>query len=89
VCSNHVHAVVRTHRDRSEMIWNILAISTSEVLRKKSLVAPDHPVWSHRVYKVFLYSPDDVIGRIDYVEENPEKEGLPRQCWAFVKPYPR
>jgi REP element-mobilizing transposase RayT len=89
VCSNHAHAVVRTHRDRSEMIWNNLAIATSQLLRAKSLVAVDHPVWSHRVYKVFLYSPDDVIGRIDYVEENPEKEGLPRQNWAFVKPYPR
>jgi hypothetical protein len=38
---------------------------------------------------VFLYTSDDVLGRIDYVEQNPEKEGLPRQSWSFVTTYPR
>jgi hypothetical protein len=47
ICSNHAHAVVRTHRDRSE-----------------------------------------VIDRIGYVNNNPEKEGLARQHWAFAQPCP-
>ena len=51
------------------------------------IVPPNHPVWSHRPYKVFLYSPGDVLGHIDYVNDNPVKEGLPRQQWGFVVPY--
>lgn len=89
VCSNHAHVVVRSHRDRSELIWDNLSISATDALRKAGLVAADHPVWSHRIYKVFLYTSDDVLGRIDYVEQNPEKEGLPRQSWSFVTTYPR
>ena len=87
VCSNHAHVVVRAHRDRSELIWNNLATSAANALIRDGLVPSNHPVWSHRIYKVFLYTPDDVLGRVDYVVSNPIKEGLPRQVWSFVKPY--
>ena len=89
VCGNHGHSVVRSHRDRSEVIWQHIADATRDALRAAGLVPPDHPVWSHRPYKVFLYTDDDVIDRIGYVEKNPEKEGLPRQQYDFVKPYPK
>jgi REP element-mobilizing transposase RayT len=89
VCSNHAHAVVRSHRDRSEVIWQHFADASSEAVRKSGLVPPSHPVWSHRPYKVFLYTDEDVNGRVGYVEDNPEKEGLPRQRWECVQPYPR
>ena len=88
ICSNHAHVVSRTHRDRSDWIWLNLANRATKALRDEGLVPPNHPVWSDRPYKVFLYTPDDVIDRIGYVEENPEKEGLPRQNCSFVKPYP-
>ena len=86
VCSNHAHVVVRSHRDRSELIWNNLATSATGALRGAGLVPPDHPVWSHRIYKVFLYTSDDINGRVDYVESNPIKEGLSKQTWSFLKP---
>jgi hypothetical protein len=79
--------VVRSHRDHAEVIWQHLADATRDALRNARLVPEDHPVWSHRPYKVFLHTVDDVNGRIDYVEDNPEKEGLPRQHWAFVRQY--
>ena len=88
VCSNHAHVVSRTHRDRSDWIWLHLANAATRALREKGLVPPDHPVWSDRPYKVFLYTADDVTDRVGYVEENPQKEGLPPQSWPFVKPYP-
>ena len=88
VCSNHAHVVARTHRDHTDWVWLNLANGATKALREKGLVPPNHPVWSDRPYKVFLYTPKDVTDRIDYVEENPEKEGLPRQHWSFVKPYP-
>lgn len=87
VCSNHGHAIARTHRDRAEVIWQHLADAARDALRAAQLVPPNHPVWSHRPYKVFLRTPDDVVGRIDYVGDNPGKEGLPRQRWDFVQPY--
>ena len=91
VCSNHAHVVARTHRDRSEIIWNHLAIASMLALRGSGLFPSDHPLWSHRPYKVFLYSRSDVVGRIDYVNDNPGKEGLLRQHWSFVQkcPFPR
>jgi REP element-mobilizing transposase RayT len=89
VCGNHAHGVVRSHRDRAEVIWEHLADASRDALRGAGPVPPDHPVWSHRPYKVFLYTVDDVKGRIGYVEDNPEKERLPRQHWAFVKQYPK
>ena len=90
MCSNHAHLVVRTHRDRSEVIWGVMANASMQALRDAGLVEPTHPVWSHRPYKVFIYTKDEcggVRGKIKYVNDNPEKEGLPRQFWEFVQPF--
>jgi REP element-mobilizing transposase RayT len=87
VCSNHAHAVLRTHKDRAEVIWNHLATAAGQALRNRTFVDASHPVWSHRPYKVFLYAPEEIHDRIGYVEQNPGKEGLPRQYWDFVTPY--
>jgi REP element-mobilizing transposase RayT len=88
ICSNHGHSVVRTHRDPAELIWTNLANAAQLALRSAKLFPDNHPVWSHRPYKVFLYTPEDVVGRIDYVNSNPMKEGLPPQHWEFVQPCP-
>ena len=88
ICSNHAHGVVRAHRDHAEVIWQHLADAARDALRTAGLVLRDHPMWSHRPYKVFLHTRADVCGRIGYVEDNPLKEGLPRQHYDFVKPYP-
>jgi REP element-mobilizing transposase RayT len=87
ILSNHAHMVVRTHRDRAETIWSYFSQEAAELLRQNVFVPMDHPVWSHRPYKVFLYSKDDVIGRISYVNENPVKEGLPAQAWPFLRAF--
>jgi REP element-mobilizing transposase RayT len=42
-------------------------------------------VWAEGSWKVFLDSPEDVRRAIEYVEENPMKEGKPRQRWSFVR----
>ncbi len=86
VCSNHAHLVVRTHRERSETIWSNLAHAAVLALRRAKIVPSDHPVWSHRIYKVFKYTPQEVHAAIKYVNDNPTKEGLPRQNWEFVQP---
>lgn len=82
ILRNHMHAVIRTHRDKSEIMLEKLAIATHDALHARRLIPESHPVWSQRPYKVYLITPDDVHGRIRYVEENPMKEGLPPQRWT-------
>jgi REP element-mobilizing transposase RayT len=87
VLKNHVHLCVRRHRDDAKTMWEAFANETCVGLRLFADVSDAHPVWSERPYKVFLYTPDDVRRVISYIEQNPVKEGLGRQKWAFVTPY--
>lgn len=87
VHSNHVHMVVRRHRDDGRVIWKTIAEATRARLREFADVGEEHPVWAARPYAVFLHTPFEVRSRIKYVERNPEKEGLARQFFAFVKAY--
>jgi REP element-mobilizing transposase RayT len=89
ICGNHIHLVIRTHKHNALTQWANLAESTRQRLRLRfaNEISPHHPVISARPYKVFLYSPQDVHGRIRYIETNPLKEGLPAQHWPFVTPY--
>lgn len=89
VCGNHTHLVIRTHRDRAQVMWENFTEAIRERLRLRfpDIICPHHPVISARPYNVLLYTPDEVWGRIRYVEQNPQKERLPRQHWRFVTPY--
>lgn len=89
ICSNHVHLVIRTHKDKAATMNAHFEERIRQRLRLRfpDEISPHHPVLSARPYKVFLYTPEDVCGRIEYVETNPVKEGKPRQAWAFVKPH--
>jgi hypothetical protein len=44
--------------------------------------------WARGEWKVFLGTDTDIERAIRYVEANPEKEGLPKQCWSFVERAP-
>jgi REP element-mobilizing transposase RayT len=88
VCSNHMHALARPHRDRAEAMMLNLVKASRAALRESSLVPPLHPVWSARPYKVFKHTPQQVRVCVDYIFNNPMKEGLPVQRWDFVRPYP-
>lgn len=87
ICSNHAHLVVRRHRDHGDEIWRVFTNYARDALRNFADVGPVHPVWSDRPYVVFLYYPPQVVGRIDYVRQNPIKEGLPPQHYDFVQRY--
>jgi REP element-mobilizing transposase RayT len=87
ILSNHAHLVIRRHRDDALTMWKAFADEAAIRLREFVDVGMDHPVWATRPYKVFLRTPDEVRGRIQYVEVNPAKEGLPAQRYAFVQAY--
>lgn len=84
---NHAHFCLRKHRDDAQTMLQILAVGMREALIAAAVVPSDHPVWSNRPYKRFLYMPDDVRGVVAYIEKNPVKEGLPPRRYEFVVAY--
>jgi len=87
VLTNHVHLVVRRHRDDALTMWHKFADATRLRLREFPNTEDNHPIWSDRPYKVFLDTPEAIRSCVRYVERNPEKEGLTVQTYSFVLPY--
>ncbi len=89
ICANHLHLLIRTHKHDALTIWNHFAECIRHRLRLRfpHEISLHHPVISARPYKVFLYHPQEVWNRIDYIQHNPQKEKLPLQRWDFVVPY--
>jgi REP element-mobilizing transposase RayT len=87
IMPDHIHALIRKHRDHAEdMIENLQAASREDLIRHDRR-APTHPVWGGPGWKVFLHTQSDFVRVIDYIRKNPEKIGRPQQHWDFVKPY--
>ncbi len=85
VMPDHVHLLVRKHRDLAEdMIEKLQSLSRK---RLESLRQPGHPLWTCGGWKVFLDHPDEMHRTIAYIENNPIKQRLPAQRWPFVVPY--
>jgi hypothetical protein len=87
VCSNHGHVGLRVHRDDHVAMFDAFANAGRLAMLQFPGVPEGHPVWASRPYAVLLTTPDEVVGRIDYIRQNPMKEGLPEQHWSFVAPY--
>ncbi len=87
ILSNHMHLVIRKHRDDALQMWHQIADSLRLRLREFQDIGPLHPVWSERPYKVYLKTPEEVRSRVTYVQRNPAKENLPSQHFDFVQEY--
>jgi hypothetical protein len=88
VLRNHAHLIVKRHKHRHDVIWRTFAEGAAQSLRVVADLPNRHRVWGERPYSKFLYTPDEVRGRIIYVNANPSKEGLAAQRWSFIAPYP-
>lgn len=87
IMPDHVHALIRKHRDFAEdMIAKLQRESAIGVIGC-GLRDMNHPIWGGPGWKVFLDSVADIERTIPYVGDNPVKAKLPSQDWAFVKPY--
>jgi REP element-mobilizing transposase RayT len=93
IMPEHVHMVVARHSNPAERIVGHFKSRATQALEEAGL----HPfvehrakdgrfpsVWTHRGWKVFLDSDEDVMRAIKYVEDNPTKDGLREQHWSFV-----
>ena len=97
ILPTHTHLVVARHRYKSERIMLRLKAAATTQLDEAGV----HPLrefrdpetkrcprcWSQGGWKVYLDSHEDIVRSIKYVEDNPLKEGKPRQRWTFVQPY--
>lgn len=84
---DHVHVVIRKHRDTAEQMIGSFQGMSRALLLKRELAPQQHPIWTKGGRRVFMSTPEEVWPRIRYVERNPEKEGLARQEWPFVVAY--
>lgn len=87
VMPDHVHLVIRKHRDLGETMIERLQALSRERLIEVGLRTTDHPAWTRGGWKVYLEHPEDVRRTNRYVEQNPVKARLPPQAWRWVKPY--
>jgi hypothetical protein len=96
ILPEHVHAVIARHTCLVEQIVTMWKGAATEQLLAEDL----HPFagnrldgrvpkcWAQGLWKVFIDTPEGLHNAIRYVEENPLKEGKPRQRWPFVTPLP-
>jgi REP element-mobilizing transposase RayT len=95
VLPDHVHLVIERHRLAAEQLVSQLKAAATRQLLAESL----HPFrdiaeggrvpkcFARGQWDVFLDSVEEIRRAIGYVEKNPEKEGLLRQTWSFVRPF--
>lgn len=87
ILRNHAHLCIRRHRDDPLTMWRSFVDESVRSLHRFADVPAEHPVFSNRPYNVFLKSPDDIRRVVTYIRNNPAKNGLEPQSWAFVTPY--
>ncbi len=95
ILPEHVHAIVARHRYKVEQIVGQLKGEATKELRRENLdplaahaTADTKPSpWADHCWKVYLDNEDAIQAAIQYVEENPIKEGKPKQNWSFVTPF--
>ncbi len=92
----HTHLVIARHTYEVESIVIQLKGEATRELTKSGLhplVAHAKPgkrppkMWARGEWKVYLDSAHAIETAINYVEENPDNEGKPRQKWSFVSPF--
>jgi REP element-mobilizing transposase RayT len=93
IMPQHVHLVVERHCYDVEQVVNLLKGQATRKLVDEGL----HPMsrfpqrngrlpqpWARGEWKVFLDTVEDIVRAIQYVENNPLKDGLPAQRWPFA-----
>lgn len=91
ILPDHVHLVLARHRHAPKQLAIQLKGAATRRLVEVGLhpFATDNrppPCFARGEWTVYLDTVDDIHRAIKYVEDNPLKEGLPRQTWPFVMP---
>jgi REP element-mobilizing transposase RayT len=88
VMPDHAHVVIgRHHRNIRQIVGHLKGQATLAVKRAEQWTGGESPMWGEHGWNVFLDDETAVRRAIQYVEDNPLKEGRPRQKWAIVAPF--
>ena len=96
IMPDHIHLVVAEHRlTPKSLTIQLKGHAVRQLVEEGIHPLADHQREDGRVEKcfatgewiVYLDTANDVLRATQYVEENPEKGGLRRQTWWFVKPF--
>jgi REP element-mobilizing transposase RayT len=87
IMPDHVHLVIRKHKHHGETMIDHFQAESRLRFSSVNAVPAGHPIWTKGGWNKFLDVPRAVRQRIQYVENNPMKEGLRRQAWPFVVLY--
>ena len=91
-----MHLVVQRHANLAEqIIGHFKARATQQLIEEGIHPFQDHRqrdgtiprAWASRGWKVYLDCVQDILRASQYVEENPLKQGMPRQGHPFVTDY--
>jgi len=96
IMPSHIHLVLARHTCAIEQVANLLKGAATRSLLKHDL----HPFasqpyrngtlptpWARRCWKCFLTFDVQVGRAIEYTNNNPVRDGKPRQTWSFVQPF--
>ena len=92
IMPDHVHLVLGQCHSTAEKVAKQLKQNATIRLNEEKI----HPLaqfegpptpWAESCWKVFLYDDESVFRAIQYVENNPVKEGKKIQQWSFVREY--
>jgi REP element-mobilizing transposase RayT len=88
VMPDHVHILIRRHRERAEDMIAKFRIETKAALIRAGKRPVNHPVWTDGAgWKTFVNSRRQFENEIEYIRQNPIKIGRAEQVWDFVTAY--
>jgi REP element-mobilizing transposase RayT len=96
ILPDHVHLVVGPYSQPPDVLAARFKMAGTGRLKREGLHPFGHladssghvpKCWQRGEWKVYLFDDTAVRREIRYVEDNPLKEGKPRQRWPFVVPY--
>jgi REP element-mobilizing transposase RayT len=87
IMPDHVHMLIRRHRDKAEQMIQFFQEESKEKLIKAGHRSENHPVWGGPGWKVFLNTREDIERVIEYIRNNAIQIGRPIQTWQFVTRY--
>ena len=70
IMPDHVHLLIRKHRDSADVMIECLQEATRTALVDAGLRSAEHPVWGGSGWKVFLSTADEMRRVARYIEDN-------------------
>ena len=87
IMPDHVHLLIRKHRDKAEQMIEHFQDASREVLIARGRRSAEHPVWGGPGWKVYLDTRQEIQRVVKYIDDNPIKARRLRQSWSFVTRY--